>query len=69
MGKFFDLIRQNMTAEQTIRVLNEDVTVDLRKLDRPIDIVVGGGIMETTKAERMKEVETGLQLAESPSTP
>ena len=65
LGKFFDLIRQNMTKEQSIRVLDQDMTVDLRNLDRPIDIVVGGGLLEQTKAEKMKEVEKSIQLAES----
>jgi hypothetical protein len=65
LGKFYDLLRQNLTQEQTIRVLNQDMTVDLRNLDRPIDIVVGGGLLEQTKAEKMKEVEKSIQLAES----
>jgi hypothetical protein len=66
LGKLFDLLRQNLTTPQSIRVLNKDLSVDLRNLDRPIDIVVGSGIMEHTKAEKIREVETSIQLSESP---
>lgn len=65
LGKIYDLIRQNMTTAQTVRVFNQDVTVDLRNLDRPVDIVIGGGLFEQTKAEKMQEVEKSIQLAES----
>lgn len=66
LGKLFDLLRQNLTTPQALRIMNQDVTVDLRNLDRPIDIVVGGGLMEMTKAEKMKEIEASIQLAQVP---
>jgi hypothetical protein len=65
LNKIFDLLRQNMTEEKTVRVLGKSMTVDLRSLERPVDIVVGGGIHEMSRAEQEKDFEQVMGLAQN----
>jgi hypothetical protein len=41
--------------------------VDLTQLERPIDIVVGGGIREYTKVERQQQMQQLIELSQSPT--
>jgi hypothetical protein len=66
LRKMFDLMRQNMTSQKTIRVLDQEKNIDLRDLERPVDIVVGGGIRELTKAQRGAETDEMIKLGDSP---
>lgn len=65
--KVFDLLRLNLTTARSIRVLNRDITVDLRDLESPIDIKVGGGIFQIARAERASQVTHLIELAQIPA--
>lgn len=64
--KMFDLLRQNLTAPRSLRVLNQDVTVDLLDLDRNVDFKLGSGLAEITKQEKERQTELMTQLAQTP---
>jgi len=66
----FDLIQMNMTEEKMIRITDDmdetvDKSVDLRQLQRPIDIVVGGGLLEASQQEKLNELREIRDLGES----
>jgi hypothetical protein len=67
LQKVFDLLRQHMTRSRTVEVLGEQMQVDLADLERPIDIVVGGGIREYTKVERQQQMQQLIQLSSNPA--
>ena len=62
----YDLIRQNLTTARTLRVLDQDVSVDLRALEAPINIRVGGGLYEVNRVQRLQQVQQLLDLAQRP---
>ena len=62
----YDLLRQNLTQPKMLRILGEDRQVDLSQLDRPVDIVVGGGYREVTRQAREGEIERWLALTTNP---
>lgn len=65
LQKTYDLIRMHMTQPKTLRVLGEGVEVNLQDLERPIDIVVGGGIREYVSAERRQQMDQLLMLLQN----
>jgi hypothetical protein len=65
--KVFDLYRMNLTSPRSLRVLNQDITVDLRDLDRNVDFKLGSGLFEITRQEKMKQSEVLQTLAQPPS--
>ena len=66
LRKWYDLLRQNQTQPKNVRVLGKMEAVDLTMLDRPIDLVIGGGVREHTKAEQASEVRELVELSNSP---
>jgi hypothetical protein len=66
LRKWYDLLRQNQTQPKNIRVLGKMEQVDLTMLDRPVDLVIGGGVREHTKAEQASEVRELVELSNSP---
>jgi hypothetical protein len=66
LRKWYDLLRQNQTQPKNIRVLGKMESVDLTMLDRPVDLVIGGGVREHTKAEQASEVRELVELSNSP---
>jgi hypothetical protein len=66
LRKWYDLLRQNQIKSKNIRVLGKMEAVDLTMLDRPVDLVIGGGIREHTKAEQASEVRELVELSNSP---
>lgn len=70
LQKVFDLLRANLTQPKMIRILDDQedfLPIDLRQLDRPIDIVVGGGVREATQQEKINELREMIQLGNSPN--
>lgn len=65
-GKIFDLLKQNLTSAKSVRVLNQDIVVDLRSLDRPVDFKIGGGLNEISRAEKKQQAENMVNLASNP---
>jgi len=71
LEKMFDLLRMHMTKPRTIRIIGESgveeqLDIDLTKLDQPVDIIVGGGIYEMAKSERGQDINEAIALSESP---
>lgn len=66
LRKWYDLLRQNQTKPKNVRVLGKMEQVDLTMLERPVDLVIGGGVREHTKAEQASEVRELKELADSP---
>lgn len=66
LNRQWDLWRQNLTEPITIRLFDKPVQVDLTQIQVPIDIKVGGGIFQLTKAQRSHDVQELAQLAQSP---
>lgn len=71
LEKMFDLLRLHLDQAQIVRItgpdgLEEQMPIDLTKLDQPVDIIVGGGIYEMAKAERSQDINEMTMLAESP---
>lgn len=64
--KTFDLLRMNLTSPRSIRVLNTDMTVDLRNLDRNVDFKLGSGLFEITKKEREQQADQLVNIAQTP---
>ncbi len=64
LQKIFDLLRQNLTTPRIISILDdqEGEPIDLTKIRRPIDIVVGGSMMESTLQERLEEMRMLLEM-------
>ncbi len=64
LQKIFGLLQQNMTKEKVIRVLDdqEGVPINLTQLQRPIDIQVGGSMLDSTQAEKLAELDKLTQL-------
>jgi hypothetical protein len=70
LQKIFDLARANLTRPKILRILEDSESggqIDLTQLERPIDIVVGGGVAETTQQERVNELRELKELGESPA--
>lgn len=65
--KAFDLHKMNLTSPRSLRVLNRDITIDLRDLDRTIDFKLGSGLFEITKQERERQADQVVQLAQTPT--
>jgi hypothetical protein len=71
----FDLAKMNMTEAKQVRILNDEGDeegrrdITLQDIQRPIDIIVGGGIMEATQQERISEIrEISAMIAQPPFT-
>jgi len=65
LQKVFDLLQQNLTQPKLVRILEdtEGEMVDLTQLQRPVDIIIGGSLLEATQAEKMQELEKITNLA------
>jgi len=68
LRKIFDLLRQNLTTARQLRILDDvDVQkVDLRDLDQPIDIIVGGSLNDISQSEKMQELQALTSLIVNP---
>lgn len=74
LGMVFDLLRQNLTKPKKVRILEDkegaqDGTyqdIDLTQLDRPVDIVITGGMMDISNAEKLQEIDRLVNLGQSP---
>jgi hypothetical protein len=68
LQRVFDLMRMNMTEEKVMRITEDGdyQKVDLRDIQRPIDIVVGGGLLENTMATRMNELREVKEMISKP---
>jgi hypothetical protein len=65
----FDLLKMNMTTPRLVRVLDdtEGEMLDLRALERPVDIIVGGSMLEATTQEKLQEMEKFTAMAKGDS--
>jgi len=69
LQKVFDQLRMNLKEPKLIRItddLEDRIPVDLRDIDRPIDITVGGGVAEATLQERLNELREVAGFASNP---
>jgi hypothetical protein len=68
LNKVFDLLKSNLTQPRIVRVLDdtEGEPIDLTKLDRPIDIVVGSSLFEASQAEKLQELDRLTNMAKEP---
>lgn len=74
LGMVFDLLRQNLTQEKQIRVLDDNEqseeggfqSVSLKDLDKPIDIVITGSALDASTAERLQEIDRVINLTLNP---
>jgi len=67
LQKAFDLLKQNLTTPQSMRVLGKDVTIDLRNLDRPVDFEFGQDLFGPSKTDQQAQSQEEVALAESPT--
>jgi hypothetical protein len=65
LQKVFDLLQQNLTQPKLVRILEDTdgQMVDLTQLSRPVDIIIGGSLLEATQAEKMQELEKLTNMA------
>lgn len=68
----FELIRQNMTQPQIIRIIGEDNTfkdkpVTLADLQLGVDIKVGGGLYEQARHEKKQALQGFLMMGAQPA--
>ena len=74
LGMIFDLLRQNLTQPKKVRILEDKEgasdgsyqDVDLTMLERPIDIVITGGTLDISVAEKLQEIDRLVNLGQSP---
>jgi hypothetical protein len=69
LQKVFDLLRMNLTQPRMVRILEdtEGVPFDLTKLERPIDIVVGGSLLDATTTEKLAEIREFIAMSKGDS--
>lgn len=65
LTRAFQLLQMHLTQPEVIRVMEEEVSVDLTQIQTPVDIKVGGGIYEYSKAERGRDVLEAVSLAQT----
>jgi hypothetical protein len=74
LNMIFDLLRQNLTKPKMLRILDDQEgaedgsyqMIDLSQLDRPIDIVITGGVLDSSHAEKLAEIRELVNLTGNP---
>lgn len=62
----FDLLKQNLTQAELIRVFDQDVWVDWESLELPVDVRVDNALSAISSAERVTQLTTLSNLAALP---
>lgn len=66
LERTWEWLRMRMTDEEKIRMGEEYATLDLRHIQVPIDISIGGGFFAMSKQQRVQRSQTLVTLLQNP---